>query len=528
MLHPVSLTGQYGVVSDRAPHELPTNMWSDARNMRFINGSAERLAGYSQVFGDPDFPPHFAINVRNDTTNYWLYAGEKKASVWDGGVHTNVTRETGGVDDDYAMSDFYGWHGTILSGTVILNNGVDAPQAWAPPGPGTKLTDLPNWPANTTARSIRAFKQFLIALDVTKAGSRYPHMVKWSHPADPGSVPSSWDETDPTLLAGESPRLSETQGFAVDGLPLGDTFIVYKEDSVWGMQLLQSSEVFRIYKIFDTGGIMSTNCVSQFDNRRHAVFGMNDIYQHDGQQMQSIVTERAKRRVFNSINTDHYRKCHTIYNRVAREVWFCYPTGDAAYCTEALVWNYETDTLGFRDLPNTRYTTEGIINSAVGSDQWGQDTQIWADDTTLWNERLYNPIEFRLMTASPLDEKLYAIGVGNSHNGVPMVAKLERIGLALPAVSNQPPDMTYRKFVRRIWPRVEGTPGGVIYVQVGSQEDNYSSVVWREPRPYVIGQSYGVDCRVAGRLLALRFYSDSILAWRLHGYEVEYELAGRY
>ena len=42
-------------------------------------------------------------------------------------------------------------------------------------------------------------QNYLIALDLTKSGTRYPHMVKWSAAADPGTVPASWDETDRRL-----------------------------------------------------------------------------------------------------------------------------------------------------------------------------------------------------------------------------------------------------------------------------------------------------------------------------------------
>ena len=529
MQWPVNLVGEYGVISDRAPQELPPNIWSDARNMRFVNGHAESMRGNMSVYTPLPIEPLFALNFRNDTTNYWVYAGEQEAHCWDGGTHTDITRVDLSNDPDYySATDVTGWQGGVLSGVAFLNNGIDPPQAWVSPSPSSPLVDLPNWPANTSCRAIRPFKQFLIALDITKSGTRYPHMIKWSHPADPGTVPPSWDETDPTVLAGESVAPGETMGFIVDGLALRDIFVVYKEDTVWGMQLLNNLEVFRVYKIFDDGGIMSTNCAVEFEDGRHAVFGQKDIYQHDGQQKKSIIEERAKRRIFNSINSAHYRKCHVVNNAPKKEVWFCYPTGEAERCTEAFVWNYSSNTSGFRALPDTRHATVGIVNLSSITDQWGLDPQMWAEDTTRWNERLYNPLDFRVITVSPEREKIYVEDFTNSQDGQPFEAMLERIGLAIPSRQNQPPDMSNRKFMRRVWPRIDGTAGKTVWIQVGTQEGHLREVNWRAPLPFVIGQSEYVDPRCAGRLFAIRFFTEDIMAWRLYGYELEYEVVGRH
>src|SRR5258706_476813 len=81
------------------------------------------------------------------------------------------------------------------------------------------------------AKIIRSFGPYLLALNVTKGANIYPHMVKWGHPADPGSVPSSWDETDETKDTGEKDLPDVTAGVIQDGLPLQGNFYVYKEGS---------------------------------------------------------------------------------------------------------------------------------------------------------------------------------------------------------------------------------------------------------------------------------------------------------
>lgn len=531
MLYPVAAVGKVGIISDVLPQELPPNVWSAGNNIRFANGYAEKVKGHISVFGTPGVAPIYAQAVASDTTNFWVYAGLNKIYAWDGGVHNNITRQTLGVDEDYNTDAELGWNGGVIGGIPVLNNGVDSPQMWAPVSAGTPCSELSNWPANTTCSVLRVFKQFLIALDVTKTGQRFPFLVKWSHPADPGSPPPSWDETDPTKLAGESNKLSESSGFIVDGVALRDTFIIYKEDSVWGMQLLTTSDVFRIYKIFSTGGVIATNCAVEFFNGKHAVFGISDIYYHDGQQMKSIISEKVRKRIYGTIEGSAFKKSHVVHNLNSREVLFCYPTTGHDYCNEALVWNYESDTTGFRELPNTTFAAVGIVNPSgglAGSDQWGLDTQSWDDDTTLWGERLYNPAQYNILACSPLDNALYLLSYSNSFNGVGMQASVERIGIGFPVRSGLPPDFSQRKFISRLWPRITGTDNGVVYVQVGGMQHNFKDIQWSAPIPYEIGVTEKIDCRVFGRMFGVRFYSDTVVDWQLHGYDVEYEVMGRF
>src|SRR5258705_4606261 len=197
--------GNYGIIKDVEPYMLPPEAFSGGLNTRIKDGGVERILGHTQVFGTPTIAPHFAMPVSNSATTYWLYMGLAKAYVFDGTNHINITRQTAGVDVDYTGSETREINGTLLGGVPILNNGVDRPQFWsAALSTGVKMDNLTNWPVNDRAKLFRAFGPNLVAFNVTRAGSTFPHMVLWSHPADPGSVPSSWDVTDPTKDAGQT------------------------------------------------------------------------------------------------------------------------------------------------------------------------------------------------------------------------------------------------------------------------------------------------------------------------------------
>ncbi|CUI02613.1 Phage protein [Janthinobacterium sp. CG23_2] len=194
--------GAVGVIKDVSQHKLPPNAWTDASNMRFLDGSVRQFYGHGPVYGTPAETPLHVVPVNIGAARYWLYAGAQKiyAVTAVGGVdtHTNITRQTASVDVNYAGAP-NAWTSTVLSGIPILNAGnlTDPPQRWNL-NVANRCVTLDNWPAATFCKSMRAYKNFLVALHVTRAGQTFPYMVKWSHPADPGGVPISWDQNDGT------------------------------------------------------------------------------------------------------------------------------------------------------------------------------------------------------------------------------------------------------------------------------------------------------------------------------------------
>src|SRR5678815_1969437 len=184
--------GSIGSVNpqDVPAYMLPPEAWTIALNMRHVDDGMQSLDGWQQVFGTPLFAPHFAMSLSTQTANFWIYTSLAKAAVYDGTTHTDITRTVGG---DYGATQTYQWNGTILGGIPILNNGIDVPQFWSPQTVATKLVALTNWPATYRTMVMRAFGPFLVAFNIQVAGTSFPHRVLWSHPADPGSVPASWD-----------------------------------------------------------------------------------------------------------------------------------------------------------------------------------------------------------------------------------------------------------------------------------------------------------------------------------------------
>ena len=94
-----------GVVRDQPPYMLPPEIWSIATNMRSRDDGMTKMDGWDQVFGTPGVAPHFTMNALSPTLAFWLYSSLTKIYVWDGTAHTNITRQSAGVDVNYTGTE---------------------------------------------------------------------------------------------------------------------------------------------------------------------------------------------------------------------------------------------------------------------------------------------------------------------------------------------------------------------------------------------------------------------------------------
>ena len=511
--------GLAGVNKDLSQHELPINVWSDARNIRFLDGYAYQFYGHGEVYNSPAVVPHHLIPATIGTQRYWLYAGLAKvyAVTISGGVatHTNLTRQTTGVDVDYSGAP-NSWTSTLLGGIPILNAGntVDPPQMWSL-NIANRLTALTNWPANTYCKALRSYKNYLVALNVTKAGTNYPFMVKWSHPADPGGVPITWDPTDPTKDAGET-DLAEGYDPIVDGLQLRDSFMIYKEASVWRMDFVGGPYVFRFQKVLGTSDALNRNCICEIDGF-HFVLTGSDVIVHDGQSATSVLDKQSRRFLFQNMDVDNVSKAFVFKNPFLNEVFVCYASIGSTWPDKAMVWNYKDKTVSFRDIPNLNHANFGPVDNGLYGN-WAQDSAPWDSDLTAWNGPDFTPSTARVMMASN-DQKLYLLDASASFDGVIPNAYLERRGLSF----DQPEMM---KLVKGIRPRIVGNTGDTVNIRVGGQTDPWAEPTWGPVMTHTIGSTIANDCFVSGRYIAIRFETGTAYQWRLDSYDIDVEASG--
>lgn len=540
MILSVTDLSQYGIVKDVPPHELPANAFTDGENVRFRDGYAERFSGHETAFGTPTVAPYFLLNLPRPTDYYWIYPGLTKVYVVNsGGTHSNITRETtpgSGTDVNYNATADLNWTGGVLGGIPFLNNAIDSPQIWLPVSTSQRLlpmdyvTGTSTWASlSYTCRAMRTFKDYLVALDVDFNGTRYPTMVKWSHPAVPGAMPVSWDANDTTKDAGEY-SLAQTSGFVLDSLPLRDLNIIYKEDSVWGMQYIGGVFIFRFFQIFRDIGALGRRCAVEFQAGQHALFGTGDCVIHDGQTMRSILSRRLRTWLFNQLEPSYLSKCFTGLVWDSKEVWFCYvPVGESTP-TQAVTWNWESNALGVRDLPGITHIEQGQIFTTSVSDTWdGGPATTWDGGTDTWGERGYTLTQPEPLAVSPVDTQLYHLNTGLTFDGTTYDSYVERTGLGLPpGNSGTLPDISSMKFWRRVWPRIDGTFGQTVDITLGSQNAVNGPISWQAPISYTIGSNARIDTRIRGRMLAYRISTTAAVDWRLLGIDFDVDKSGNF
>lgn len=519
---------QYGVVKDAPGFELPVNAWSDGKNISFKDGYINRISGeelyfYPTLSSTSQEKVRYLEPVRGDDDYYWVYCTEN--SVWyknSGGTKTNLVASSGSSTQ---------WTSGFLEGLLIISNDDFAspftPKAWVPGGALLDLTydssASSTWASvNFSARSIRTYKQYIIALDVVENGTRRPRRVRWSHPADPGAMPITWDETKPQYDAGYV-DLDDDPEPVLDCARLRGDNIVYKYNSIHRMTPIGAPYIFGFNEIFTNVGIRSRNCVREFYGK-HACFGFEDIIIHDGQEAISILKNRIKNHIMNNIDDDNSNLCIVAIDHSDNDIYFCYPETGADALTQAVVWNWEDNTTTIRDLNNTLYISSGLVSATGQAQPFDSDTNFY--------DQMVGPIDSKLFSET---KRTLALSYNDAYSSIAtknvfsnaflngtIDAFVQKDGIPLPGIDGNV-DTKELKYIYRVYIRGEGNVN--LSVRIAEQMHLNGQVKWHS---YTFNPStdYKVDCRVVTRVPSIRISSNSFERWKIYGITIEYDIAG--
>lgn len=506
----VPAAGEKGLIQDIPSQELPLNGWSYGVNVIFRDGSVMRSYGNQSAFSAPSVTPYHMEMLQTTNYKYWVHCGLSKIYVDNGtGTRNDITpatAPTGSADDI--------WTGGVLDGIMVLGNGKDKPVYWAG-NTGTPCAVLPGW-GSWSAAAVRPFRNYLVAVDVTKSGTRYPHMVKWSDAAVPGAVPASWDETDPGKSAGEQDL--DGNDPLVDFVPLGDVGVLYKERSMWAMRYIGAPLIWQFQRLPGNVGALTRNCVANTP-LGHVVLAQGDIVLHNGQGAQSIINERNRKWLFDNIDTTNYKRSFLATNPSKNEVWVCFPWSGQSTCSVALIWNWAHDTWGVRTISGVTGGMSGVISYTAPGQDWS-DTGTWDSDTTGWSSDVSSLVGERLVMCDT-SPSICIYDTGSDFDGEVVLSILERTGLSFD-------DPTSVKVIKGIRPRVTGTAGDTLQISVGGAMDVEGAVTWSPTFNYTIGTSYKVDAFATGRFLAIKVMSTGGNPWSIRSFDIDYDVVSAY
>lgn len=499
-----------GLVPDQVDYNLPDGVFSDGRNVRFRDNSAEKTKGTQAVFGSLSSTAIWAKPIGDGVTSYWAYGNESVVYATDGTTHAQISSAS------YNCPVNIGYTGGQFHGFLVLNDTNAVPQRWQP-GLSNKIVDLDNWPASTFCRVIRPFGDFLVAMRITQGGVYNPRLLRWSDAAPFGALPGSWDFADPTNQAGIT-ELGETEDEIVDCLALRDNNVIYKQFSTVLMQPVGGLDIFGFRLLFKQAGMLSENCAAAF-GASHFVLTDSDIIVHDGSAAQSVADKKVRRWLFNNLNPSRFQRTFVVSNHREREMWICFPETGNDFPNLALVWSWADNTFHVRELGAAiAHGEEGIV---IGS-ELTFDGMVGTFDQQVgtFDEATFTPFSQRLVLWRGTAKQALQAETGETFNGTTMTAYVERSNIGLTR------DVGSIKRIRRIFPKIIGTAGDTFRVYVGARSAIDGAVTYSGPFNFTIGTDYKIDCRVSARWISLKFETVVTNTWRLAGFDVEFDHDG--
>lgn len=559
---PLRDLGGVGVVSDANPYDLPSNAFSDGNNVIFDEGRISRAPVFKQLYpaikSMKSWDDFGATTWESGTTTFESAEGANTtASRFVGSYADPASGETVFVCDNTGVVRAYPngllqdvtpgstlvtneqpWASTLVSGISVLSRKDTRPYV------RNLKTDTnyghfntAQWAADTTCAVLRSYNDFLIALNVTKGATNYPTMVKWSNPVEYSAAVSTivWDPSNPANVAGEN-ILGELRNPIIDGLTLGNQFIIYSSDQVWLMEYTGSSLVYNFRRLFPTGGIINVNCVVEVEGK-HFVFGQDDIYVHDGSTKKSIADGRVRRKIYKNLDQNKKSRFFVLHDSVANLIYFNFYTRqneanfkDTAFCNRAAVYNYRSDTWSFMDLPNVVGGAEAQV--ALNKVQFPDVNDSYENYNTDYVSFETNTPKIPIMlgitdTNNGLTEsRVYAIDLPTV-GAVNLPAALEtfkqayvaREGLDLDEVKA---GLRGYKLIQSVVPQAEfEVTDGTFNWKLGATDLPGGAIVYSTNYDYSPDTEYKIDTKVAGRYLAYRISTDDIENFRISGFDAD-------
>lgn len=492
-----------GVVYDIPPHEVGPDFYTSCSNVNFRNGFAERVMGSRAIYGTLPTAAMRALNADMGGTNWWLIMGADEVHALETTNSHDIT-PSGGLT---AVSAPWEWSAGLLNGVPVVNNGRDAPMYWDG-NSGNDLVALPDWPAGTICKQLVPFRYHLVALDIDGPSGPLQHQVKWSDAAEPGTIPSSWTPSS-SNEAGDA-ELSDTPGPIMTAVPLRDSLLIYKRNSVYSMDYIGGTAVFAIRTLLTSTGALTRHSVCEIDGR-HFVVTDRDIIITDGTSINSVAAGRMRDYLFQQLDQTNYENLFVIYYKARQEVWVCFPeTGNSA-CTKALVYNIATDSFGERTLPSVAHAALGIVNDDQPSGIWDDDSEAWDTDFSVWSDVNYSLAATGLVTVGGTTMTLH-----DTTDATTVAASVGKYDLSF----NAPERI---KFVKRVHLLTKNP--GTLFVRVGSRMAPTGPIRW-SPEVTFTEDSQVVNTFAQGRYISIEVRSAGEELWAITGINIEVEMRG--
>ena len=525
MLINVRGIGEVGVISDVAPWDLPPNALTDGRNFRVVSGKIQASGG-SQIVNTAGSASgdigHIMQSNDFEGNSTWLVCTDSTIeSYFDQKFHT-VLRLDSEVDE-------HAWTSCQIGQVTFINNASVNPVYFTDWDANAEVAIKLPWvfggdlweDRGVYARIMQSHKNFVFALGMTEpdpvtgASTYYEDRVRWSHPCEPNGVPYTWEgpDVDPSSLAG---YLTLGRGGKIVGAEsLRDSFVIYSEKALNVLDFTGDALVWRRRTVSQNAGLIGRDALVEVSGR-HYFISNEDILVFDGNQAQSLLHNRLRKRFASTLNEDRRHTSFAAHNQMMGEIWFCVPEEGYDEPNMAYVFNYRDDTWSLRDLSTERTFSHACYgNQPTVISAWDDWEGIWANERTTWATANRQAFDGVMIGSSGPD--VYNIDTQNPHEEG-LTTFIERTHL--PIVGHD--DVST---VTRLYPQVEGkTP---IKMSVGSHHYAGDAARWAgDKRDFSPATQRKIDVRTTGELHSWRAEGPANGNFNISGVDVEWSPSG--
>jgi hypothetical protein len=525
MLINVRGIGAMGVISDVAAWDLPPNALTDGRNFRVMAGKIQSSGGSKMVnvngsaSGDighilqsSDFEGNSSWIVCTDST-LESYTDQKFHTVLD------IGREV----------DEHAWTSCQIGQVTFINNPSINPVYFTDWKTGAEQAIKLPWVAGgdlwedrgISARIIQSHKNFVFAMGMTEPDPEtglttyYEDRVRWSHPCEPNGVPYTWEgpDVDRSSLAG---YVTLGRGGKIVGAEsLRDSFVIYSDKALNVLDFTGDALVWRRRTLSQNAGLIGRDALVEVSGR-HYFISNEDILMFDGNQAQSLLHDRLRKRFASTLNEDARHTSFATHHKTMGEIWFCVAEEGYDEPNMAYVFNYRDSTWSLRDLSTERTFSHACYgNQPTEISPWDEWEGIWANERQTWATANRQAFDGVLVGASGPD--VYNIDTQNPDEA-DLTTFVERTHM--PIVGHE--DVST---ITRLYPQVEGkTP---VKVHVGSHHYAGDAARWAGPkRDFSPATERKVDVRTTGELHSWRVEGPTNGNFNISGVDIEWQPAG--
>lgn len=536
--------GAIGLVGESVNSLLPPRAWNTLRNVLTERGALISAPGERRLFNLSIKPTYHTSYVHTNGLVYLIVSD---------GLRVRAYSVADGSSEDISPNPLVPWLGGFvtfanLNGVLVVNSWSDGLFYLAPPavpapfaapriGPGGGggggavlgvLTPLPGWDPEWLCREIVAYRYFLVAINMTEGGIKFPHKLRWSNSAAEGELPTEWVAAL-TNDAGDD-LLGETPGVLVGGRVVRDSLFVVKEDAVYALNWTGGEFVMRTDRAHNSVGTRIQKCFASMRGSL-AVFTSNDVLEFDGQNSLSLTLGRDSDSIFSTLSDSEWELSEVYVHEPSNTLWLGLASAGYAQLSGALIYNWKENTWGHKHLTFGHGFTSALITLTVDTPTWDElDTTpmvgpglTWDEQRGgSWNKGLYQPSVQDVILFESNDTNtawwasVLALNDSNS-DGTAKSCQAVRTGISLEGA----PGVV---MVREIWPEVVGDIP--VSISVGGMDALGSTPVWDGPYTFDPLSGVSITPRVTGRYIAIKLDSNAIGSWKFGAMTIDWAPAG--